>query len=104
MDIVVTSDAIVLAGRLDGRSTGRVRDVVVPLLTGERDVVVDLSAVESVDATGLTMLAAASRRMLGSGHHLVLRGCSPSLRRVVALTKMRSMLLIERESPASRSA
>jgi anti-anti-sigma factor len=85
-----------LTGRLDGRTLGDVRDHLHALLAEHDEVVVDVSKVEAVDAPALRMLAAASR--LGERHHqrLVLRGCSPSLRRVITFAGLRRLLPVER--------
>ena len=96
MDVTTEGAALVLAGRLDGRSTGVVREVLQALMRDNHDVVVDLTDVESIDVTGLTMLAAASKLMEREGRHLTLRGCRPALRRVIAFTRIRSVLQVER--------
>ncbi len=97
MDVTTEGAALVLAGRLDGRSTGVVRDVLQALMRDHHDVVVDLTDVESIDVNGLTMLAAASTLMEREGRHLTLRGCRPALRRVIAFTRIRSVLQVERQ-------
>jgi anti-anti-sigma factor len=97
--VKVTSDeALSLAGQLDGRSSFEVREKLYAHI-GEHpgeDVVVDLSRVESIDATALGMLAAAALRVERAGRKVVLRGCSPALRRVFAFGGWRRLFLLER--------
>ena len=98
MQVTTRGDTLVLDGRLDGRSTALVRESLHALMRGGRDeVVVDLSRVESVDATGLGVLAAAGKQLSDDGRRLVLRGAPAGLRRVLAFTRVRSLLMVERE-------
>ncbi len=95
MLVVTIGQTICLTGHFDGRSTDEVRQVLRDLTSRYTDVVIDMSEVESVDAVALRMLAASSTRMDREGRTLTLRGCSPALRRVLALTKLRLRLSLE---------
>jgi anti-anti-sigma factor len=101
MELTVDGGTLVLRGHFDVRSTGVVREALYATIartTG--NVVVDLARVDSVDATALRVLAAAGRTMEREGRSLVLRGCSPALRRVLAFTRLRRLVHLERALPA----
>lgn len=99
MELTVNDRTLSLRGHFDVRSTGMVRDALYELIertTG--DIVVDLTEVEAIDATALRVLAAAGKLMERDRRTLVLRGCSPALRRVIAFTGLRRLVNVERAS------
>ena len=102
MEVFKIGSTLVLTGRFDGRSTGMVRDALYTHIdeTADSDVVLDLSEVESIDSTALTLLGAASHHLERGGRHLVLRGCTPALRRVLTFTRLRRLFQVEREPAA----
>lgn len=85
-----------LAGSFDARSTAEVRDELHALLAHHRVVVVDLAEVHGVDLTALRVLAAASHQAHREGHHLVLRGCGPAVRRLLHLSHLIRAVEVER--------
>lgn len=92
-----------LSGRLDASSVAAVRseinDVIDAHPTG--DLVIDVSGVDVVDATGLGVLTAAHVRLEREGRMLVLRGCSAPMHRVLAMTRLLRVLHVE---PVARPA
>jgi anti-anti-sigma factor len=95
MDATAHDGTLVLAGRFDGRSTATVRELLYEQMESHDHVVVDLTAVDSVDVTALRMLAAASTLMERDGRTLTLRNCAPAVRRVIAFTRIRGVLQLE---------
>ncbi|MGZ4445727.1 MAG: STAS domain-containing protein [Nocardioides sp.] len=90
---------LVLSGDFDVRSTMEVRNAIYDHLEGhDEDVVVDLSAVNAVDVTALKVLAVATRQASRSGHHLTLRGCGPSVRRMLHLSRLIRVVEVERQA------
>ena len=98
MDVVDEGQQITLTGHLDGRCSAEVRDALYQHIERHPDenVVVDMTEVESIDATALKMLAAAALRVERAGRRVVLRGCSPSLRRMFAFSGWRRLFFLER--------
>jgi anti-anti-sigma factor len=92
--------AVVLSGRLDGRCSASVRAALHEYIDQhpDRDVVVDLTEVESIDVTMLNLLAAAALRVERTGRRVVLRGLSPSVRRVIAFGGWRRLFRVERDA------
>ena len=93
-----TTDAniLALAGALDVRRTAEVRAAVYARLAGGTgDVLVDVSRVDSVDLTTLKLFAVANRVAERDGRRVVLRGCSPAVRRMLHLSHLRPMIPVE---------
>lgn len=89
-----------LAGHLDVRSVGDVRQELNDLIDAtDGDVIVDLRAVDVVDATGLGLLVAAHRRVQRLGRNLVLRQPMPPVVRILAVTRLSRVLHVERVMP-----
>lgn len=98
METARASDAIALSGHLDGRCSAEVREALYDHIERhpDEDVVVDLTLVESIDVTALRMLATAALRVERAGRHVILRGCSPAVRRVLAFGSWRRLFRLER--------
>ncbi len=97
-------EALLLSGAVDLRRTSEVRTAIYALLARrEGDVVIDLSEVTSVDLTALRMLAVANRVAERSGRRVILRGCSPGVRRLMHLSHLRPMIPVEPDVAAPRA-
>ena len=102
MELTVDDSTIALHGSFDVRSTGVVREALYDVARRTSgNVVVDLGDVQALDATALRVLAAASMTMERQGRSLVLRGCSPALRRVLTFTRLRRLITVERPLSAT---
>lgn len=87
---------VVLDGRLDGQTVAAVREVLHAAVdAGSGDLVVDLSGVDLMDATGLGVLLGTRRRAVRAGRSMVLRGTRPRLRRLLRATRMDRILPTE---------
>ncbi len=99
MEVTTNGATLRLCGHFDVRSTGMVRDALYAHIDEHpADVVVDMSEVEAIDATALNVLAVATHVMEREGRTLVLRGCSPTLRRIIAFTRLRRLMQVEHET------
>jgi anti-sigma B factor antagonist len=91
-----TVDEVVLAGRLDARAAGDVRDTLHAVLAvGSGRLVVDLSGLELLDATGLGVLVGAHHRARRDGRELVLRATPARIARLLRLARLHRVLILE---------
>ncbi|GAA3117772.1 STAS domain-containing protein [Streptosporangium carneum] len=63
--------------------------------SGDGDLIVDLSRLEMIDATGLGVLVGTHRRALAAERRLILRGVPPRVMRVLAVTRLNRVLAVE---------
>jgi anti-anti-sigma factor len=97
MEIFTDGPTILLSGDFDVRSTMEVRNAIYEHLHGyDEDVVIDLTGVTTIDMTALKVLAVATRQASRDGHHLTLRGCGPSVRRMLHLSRLIRVVEVER--------
>jgi len=99
--LIAEPGVVVLRGRLDVTTVADVRAVLhaaVDDATG--DLIVDVSQVDLLDATGLGVLVGTHRRALHAGRRLVLRDVPPRLSRLLLRTRLHRVLFLER-TPAA---
>ena len=86
----------VAGGPLSARTVADVRAALVAAIAGGTgDLVVDISGVELVDASGLGVLVGAHRLALRSERRLVLRGVPERIERLLAVTHLNRVLTVE---------
>ena len=91
--VVVPGHLLALSGRLDVREAADVRMVLVDAVpAGAGDLVLDLSGLSGLDATGLGVLVGAHRRAQRAGRVLVLRDVTPAVGRLLLLTRLDKVL------------
>ncbi len=95
--VATVAHLVILDAHLDGRNVATVRKAINDTLEAATgDVVVDMGALQLIDAAGLGMLTAAHLRAERAGHRLVLWNCSKELRRVLAVTRLNRVLRLDR--------
>jgi anti-anti-sigma factor len=102
MDIVHDGQTLVLSGDFDVRSTMEVRTAIWEHLSADgQDLVVDLTGVETLDLTAARVLAYATLEAGRAGHHLLLRGCGPAVRRMLHLSRLARVIEVERAAASA---
>ena len=99
MTAVARGHLLALTGRLDVAAAADARLALAEALDeGDGDLVLDLTALDAVDATGLGVLVGAHRRAGRSGRALVLRDVPPPVGRLLMLTRLDRVLQQTRSS------
>jgi len=100
MEITVLRPGAVmsLTGRLGAATVADVRIALAEAIErGSGDLVLELSGVELVDATGLGVLVGTHRRADRAGRRLVLRGVPERIDRLLFATRLHRVLAVDRE-------
>lgn len=86
-----------LSGKLDVHTAADMRNALVDAVAaGSGELVLDLSALEAVDATGLGVLVGAHRRAQRAGRTLVLVDVQVPVARLLLVTRLDRVLAIRR--------
>ncbi|MGH3648125.1 MAG: STAS domain-containing protein [Micromonosporaceae bacterium] len=96
--VPIAGQLVVLVGRLDVHTVSAVRDKLHAAVdAGSGRLVVDMSDLQLVDATGLGVLVGTQRRAEQAGRQVLLRGTPPRLRRLLRATRLERVLPTEPE-------
>lgn len=102
---LVDGQLVALTGRLDVLGAGVAREALHDAVAaGAGALVVDLSGVELLDATGLGVLVGTHRRARLAGRRLVLRDATPRVARLFMLTRIDRIIAIEQTAAAPAGA
>lgn len=96
LKIIDEGPCLVLCGDFDGRSTREARVAIYRhLAEHDGDVSIDCAEVGAVDLTALRLLAVATRQAHAEGRRMILRGCTPAVRRMLHLSRLYGLLEVE---------
>ena len=95
-----SSTVVTVAGEIDLATAPQFGAFLRDQLAHTRAVfMLDLSGVESADVSALRMIAVASRQANNAGHRLSVVGVPPRIRRLLLLTHLRGLILIDDDVP-----
>ena len=98
------SELVVAGPRLDAATVGALRGHLDEAIrSGSGPLILDLSAVQTVDATGLGMLLGIERRAAGVERQFLLRGVPPRVARLLRATGLSRVLCVEEQTSAVAS-
>jgi anti-sigma B factor antagonist len=102
IEVVRPGCLVALRGRLSSTSVGDVRTALSDAIeAGVDDIVVDMSGVELMDATGLGVLVGSHRRAERAGRRLVLHNVPERIERLLLATRLHRVLCVDRLTPAA---
>ena len=93
---------LALSGRLGSPDVGDVRSALTEAIdNGVDDLVVDMSGVELMDASGLGVLVGSHRRAERAGRRLVLQNVPERIDRLLLATRLHRVLCVDRDVAAA---
>jgi anti-anti-sigma factor len=86
-----------LTGELDIGTVAELNEVLRSLVSGEREIVIDLAGLSFVDSSGLRALLLARRAAVADGYELTVTEGPPAVERVLKMTGIDELLRSRRE-------
>ena len=97
IEVVRPGCLVALRGRLSSTSVGDVRTALSEAIeAGVDDIVVDMTGVELMDATGLGVLVGCPRRAERAGRRLILANVPDRIDRLLLATRLHRVLCVDR--------
>jgi anti-sigma B factor antagonist len=102
-EVNATDEATVIhvGGEIDMATAGRLRDAIEPHMGPEQTIVLDLSEVEFMDSSCLSVLVQARGRLTEAGGCLVLRNPSSAAHRILTVSGASDLLEIDARDHSS---
>lgn len=100
-DLLDGSAVVSVVGDVDLASAAQLGEALGAALRHSSHLVVDVTDMTFIDSSGLSVLVQAHRRAAEAGGTLTLRHPSLTLRRLLAITRLETVLLVEDGEPAT---
>ena len=102
IEVIKPGCLLALRGRLGSASVADVRQAITDAIDlGVDDVVIDMSNVDLMDATGLGVLVGCHRRAERAGRRLVLQNVPERIDRLLLATRLHRVLCVDRHIAAA---
>jgi len=85
---------LVFTGRIDLSNCKDVRAVILSVLDGEGDILIDLAGIDYIDSSGIAHLVEGFQRAKAQGRKFGISEASEQVRRVLKITRLDSILLV----------
>ena len=86
---------IVLDGEIDMDKTDGVKGVIFPVIDSGKKVALNLSNVQYMDSSGISVLIESNQKALEKGNKLVIKDVSKSVLKVIMMAKLEQILNLE---------
>ena len=86
---------IFLDGEIDMDKTEEVKEVIFPKIDSDKDVVLNLSSVQYMDSSGISVLIESHQKALEKGTKVIIKDVSKSVLKVIMMAKLEQILNLE---------
>ena len=86
---------IFLDGEIDMDKTEEFKDVIFPKIDSGKDVVLNLSSVQYMDSSGISVLIESHQKALEKGTKVIIKDVSKSVLKVIMMAKLEQILNLE---------